>query len=83
MLSVEFLIIDIMIDVKWNLIVVLIWSFLVSKDLEYFFNCFSFLKDFSIVNSLVSSALHFLMGYLGFLEVNFLSSFFILNISPL
>jgi hypothetical protein len=52
---------------------------LMTKDFEYFFKCFSA----SVVNSLFSSIPYFLIGLFGFLVVSFLSTLYILDISPL
>ena len=56
---------------------------LMSKDAEHFFRCFSAIRYSSGENSLFSSEPHFLMGLFDFLESTFLSSLYILNISPL
>ena len=53
------------------------------KDVEHFFRCFSGLKYSSVENSLFSPVLHFLIGLFDFLESIFLSSLYILDISPL
>ena len=83
MMSPELLILDILTGVRWNLRVVLICISLMIKDVEHFFRCFSALCYSSVENSLFSSVPHFLMGLFEFLEVIFLSSFYILDISPL
>jgi hypothetical protein len=53
------------------------------KDVEHFFRCFSALQYSSVENSLFSSVPHFLIGLFDFLESSFLSSLYILDISPL
>jgi hypothetical protein len=51
--------------------------------LNIFFKCFSALQYSYIENSLFSSLLHLLMGLFEFLGFSFLSSLYILDISPL
>ena len=62
LLSSEFLILAIPIDVRWNLRVVLLCISLMIKDVEHFFRCFSAIRYSSGENSLFSSEPHFLMG---------------------
>jgi hypothetical protein len=69
--------------VRWNLRVVLICIFLMIKDVEHFFRCFSAIRYSSGEKSLFSSEPHFLMGLFDFMESTFLSSLYILDISPL
>jgi hypothetical protein len=69
--------------VRWNLSVVLICISLMIKDLEHFFRCFSAIRYSSVENSLFSSVPHFLMGLFEYLEFSFLSSLYVLDISPL
>jgi hypothetical protein len=83
LLSLEFLILAILTGVRWNLKVVLIYISLMIKDFEHFFRCFSAIRYSSVENSLFSSVLHFLMGLFEFPEFSFLSSLYILDISPL
>jgi hypothetical protein len=54
-----------------------------TKDVEPFFRYFSAIRYFSVENSLFSSVPHFLTELFGSLESNFLSSLYILDISPL
>jgi hypothetical protein len=77
------LILAILTGVRRNLRVVLICIFLMIKDVEQFFRYFSATHYSSDENSLFSSVPHFLIGLIDFLESNFLSSFYILDISPL
>jgi hypothetical protein len=83
LLSPEFLTLVILAGVRWNLRVVLICISLMIKDAEIFFRCFSAIRYSSGENSLVSSERHFLMGLFDFLQFTFLSSLYILDISPL
>jgi hypothetical protein len=53
------------------------------KNAEHFFRCFSAIRYSSVENSLFSSVPQFLKGLFGFLDSNFLSSFYILHISCL
>jgi hypothetical protein len=53
-----------------------------TKDVEHFFRGFSPIQYSSVENSLNSSMSHFLIGLFGSLESNFLSSLYILDISP-
>ncbi|CRH56919.1 Uncharacterised protein [Chlamydia trachomatis] len=83
LLSPEFLILAILTGVRWNLRVVLICISLMIKDVEHFFRCFSAIRYSSGENSLFSSEPHFLMGLFDFLKSTFLSSLYMLDISPL
>ena len=55
LLSAEFLILAILTGVRWNLRVVLISIFLMTKNVEHFFRCFSAILYSSVENSLFSS----------------------------
>jgi hypothetical protein len=81
--SPEFLILAILTGVKWNLKVVLICISVMIKDVKHFFRCFSAIQYSSVENSLYSSLPQFLKGLFEFLESSFLSSLYILDISPL
>jgi hypothetical protein len=83
LLPPDFLILAILTGVKWNLSVVLICISLMVKDFEHFYRCFSSIRYSSGENSLFSSEPHFLMGLFDILESTFLSSLYILDISPL
>jgi hypothetical protein len=83
LLSPEFLILAILTEVRWNLRVVLICISLMIKDVEQFFRCFTVIRSSSRENFLFSSEPHFLMELFDFQEPTFLSSLYILDISPL
>ena len=83
LLSPEFLILAILTGVRQNLRVVLICTSGMIKDAEHFFRCFSVIWYSSGENSLFSSEPQFLMGLFDFLESTFLSSLYILDISPI
>ena len=59
LLPPEFLIIVILIGMKWNLRVVLICISLMTKNVEHFLRCFSTIPYYSAENSLFSSVSHF------------------------
>jgi hypothetical protein len=69
--------------VKWNLRVILICISLMTKGVEHFFKYISAIQESSVENFLFSFVPHSLIGLSGSLESNFLSSLYILNISPL
>jgi hypothetical protein len=83
LLSPEFFLLAIRTGVRWNLKVVLICISLMIKNVEHFSRCFLALQYSSLENSLFSSVPHFLMGLFEFLKSSFLSSLYILDISPL
>jgi hypothetical protein len=83
LLSPEFLILAILTGIRWNLKVVLICISLMIKDVEHFFRCFSAILHSLVENSLFSSEPHFLIRLFELLESSFLSSLYILDISPL
>jgi hypothetical protein len=76
LLSPEFLILVILIGVRWNLRVILICISLMTKDVEHLFRCFSTIRYSSVENSFFSFVPHSLAS-------NFLSSFYILDFSSL
>jgi hypothetical protein len=69
--------------VRWKLRVILICISMITKDFEHFFSCFSAIQDSSVVDSWFSSIPHILMGSYVFSVIKFLSSLYILDISPL
>jgi hypothetical protein len=83
LLSHEFLMLVILTGVRWNLSVVLICISLMIEDIEHFFRFFSAICYSSVENSLFSFVPHSLVGLFDFLESTFLSSLYILDISPL
>jgi hypothetical protein len=83
LVSPEFFILAILTGVRWNVRVVLICIYLMIKNVEHFFRCFSALQYSSVENSLLSSVHHFLIGLFDFLESIFLISLYILDIHPL
>ena len=59
------------------------WISLKTKEVEHFLKCLLAILDSSVESSLFRSLLHFLIGLFVLLMTNFLSSLFILEISPL
>ena len=66
MLSLEFLMLAILIGVRWYLRVIFICISLIAKDFEHFFRCFSAIQGSSVVNSQFSSIPHMLTVLFGF-----------------
>jgi hypothetical protein len=56
---------------------------LVTKDVEHFFKCSLAIRESPVKNSLFRSVPHFSLGYLIFFMCSFLSSLYILDITPL
>jgi hypothetical protein len=61
-MSLKFLILAILADVRWNLMVVLMCISLMIKNAEHFFRCFSAIRYSTGENSFFSSEPHFLLG---------------------
>jgi hypothetical protein len=78
-----FLRIAILTGVRKNLNVVLICIFLLARDGGHFFMCFLAIWISSFEKVLFSSVAHFFIGSLTFGEFSFLSSLYILVVSPL
>jgi hypothetical protein len=58
-LSLEFLILAILMRIRWKFRIVLICISLMTKDIEHFFRCFLAIWDSLVENSLFSSVSHF------------------------
>jgi hypothetical protein len=73
----------ILMGMRWNPSVVLICISFMARDGEHFFMCFLAIWISSFEKVLFSSVAHFLIGSLILGEFSFLSSLYILVISPL
>jgi hypothetical protein len=82
-LSLEVLILAILMGIRWNHRVVLICISLITKDFEHFFRYFLDIQDSSIVNFQFFFYTPFFDWVVWVLVVSFLSSLYILDISPL
>jgi hypothetical protein len=83
MLLVMFLMTAILTGVRWNLSVVLISISFMARENEHFFICFLAIWISSFEKVQFSSVAHFFIGSLISGEFSFLSSLYILVISPL
>jgi hypothetical protein len=70
--------VTILISVRWNLSVVLIFISIMARDGEYFFSYFFSIWISSFEKGLVSSLAYFFIGSLNLGEFSFLSSLYIL-----
>ena len=77
------LIFDILKGVRWYPRRIFICIFLITKDVEHFLKCISPIRDSSVEKSLFGYAPRFITGLFGILISSFLSSLYILEISPL
>jgi hypothetical protein len=66
-LSLEFLILSILMGIKWNLRVIFICISLMTTDVEHFFMCFLAIRDSSVESSLFSSVTRVLIVFFFFL----------------
>jgi hypothetical protein len=69
--------------VRWNLSVILICISFITRDGEHFFMCFLAIWIYFFEYILFSSVAHFFTGSWIWREFSFLSSLYILVISPL
>ena len=81
--SSVFLFLAILTGVKWNLRIILICIYLMAKDVEYFLNCLSAIWDSCVESYLFKSLPHFCFWIIYLWMPGFLSSLYILEISPL
>jgi hypothetical protein len=88
-LSSEVLLLAILISVRWNVRVILICISLITKEFVHFIGCFLAIRESSVVNSWFSCIPYVLIVLFVclfvclFLVFSFLSSLYILDISPL
>jgi hypothetical protein len=83
LLLVVLLMVAILTGVRWNLSIVLICISFMARNGEHVCMCFLAIWTSSFEKVLFSSVAHFFIGSLIFGEFSFLSSLYILVISPL